>query len=115
MVQILKTVGIFEAKTRLSEICAEVAESGDTVIISKRGEPMVEVRALRQPKQEIETEEKEGILDCLDRCRERFGALEEEFEIPEWPAEVRFNERDPLDDYWSGEATEVPAPETDPQ
>ena len=109
MVQILKTVGIFEAKTRLSEICAEVAGTGDTVIISKRGEPIVEVRAFRQPADEVESEPLEGIIDCLNYCRERFGPLQEEFEIPKWPADVRFNERDPFDNYWDSPAVAPPA------
>ncbi|MEM7015219.1 MAG: hypothetical protein AAF585_27495 [Verrucomicrobiota bacterium] len=93
-------MGIFEAKTRLSEICAEVVESGDTVIISKRGQPIVEVRAFRQPADEIEGQPIAGILDCLSTCHQRFGPLKEEFEIPKWPADVRFNERDPFDNYW---------------
>lgn len=104
MVQILRTVGIFEAKTRLSEICAEVVESGDTVVISKRGEPMVQVRPVRsQSSTASGAGEAEGILDCLKNCLSRFGPLEEEFEIPNWPSEVRFNERDPFDNYWEGD------------
>ena len=33
----MKTVGIFEAKTKLSEICDEVARSGVGVVVTRRG------------------------------------------------------------------------------
>ena len=104
MVQILKTIGVLEAKSRFSEICSEIAESGDTVVISSRGEPLVEVRSLRKPESESGADRKEGILDRLRACKERFGALEEDFEIPEWPAEFRSNARDPFADYWDSPA-----------
>ena len=104
MVQILKTIGVLEAKSRLSEICSEIAESGDTVVISSRGEPLVEVRPIRQPESDGAEPRSEGILDRLRECRERFGALEDEFETPEWPTEFQFNERDPFADYWEDPA-----------
>ena len=37
----MKSVDIFEAKARLSEICDEIVASGTPVTISKRGEPLV--------------------------------------------------------------------------
>ncbi|MFT5471092.1 MAG: antitoxin (DNA-binding transcriptional repressor) of toxin-antitoxin stability system [Verrucomicrobiales bacterium] len=104
MVQILKTIGVLEAKSRLSEICSEIAKSGDTVVISNRGEPLVEVRPIRQPGQAGDGPGSEGILDCLRTCRQRFGPLEEEFEIPRWSPEFRFNDRDPFADYWTDPA-----------
>jgi len=37
----MKMIGIFEVKTRLSQICEEVAASGETVTVTKRGKPLV--------------------------------------------------------------------------
>jgi prevent-host-death family protein len=34
------SVGIFEAKTRLSELVEQVAGGGDAVVITKRGKPV---------------------------------------------------------------------------
>jgi len=34
----MKTVGIFDAKTRLSELCREVAETGQEITITRRGQ-----------------------------------------------------------------------------
>jgi len=39
----MKTVGLFEAKTKLSEICAYVADRGDSVIVTRRGKPWVRI------------------------------------------------------------------------
>jgi prevent-host-death family protein len=38
-----KTVGIFEAKTKFSEICARVAETGAEYVVTKRGRELVRI------------------------------------------------------------------------
>ena len=35
--RVKKTVGMFEAKTKFSEICARVAETGEEYVVTKRG------------------------------------------------------------------------------
>ena len=40
----MRTVGIFEAKTRLSELVAEV-EAGETILLTKNGRPVAEIVA----------------------------------------------------------------------
>ncbi|MBU0678171.1 MAG: type II toxin-antitoxin system prevent-host-death family antitoxin [Verrucomicrobia bacterium] len=37
----MKTVGVFEAKAKLSELCEYVRTKGESVLITKRGEPLV--------------------------------------------------------------------------
>ena len=44
----VKTVGLFEAKTRLSELCREVATGGETIVISLRGRPVAELAPVRE-------------------------------------------------------------------
>ncbi len=39
----MKTVGLSEAKTRLSELCRAVAESGETILIERRGQPIAQL------------------------------------------------------------------------
>lgn len=39
----MKTVGIFEAKTKLSELCEQVAESREPVVVTRRGAPLVRI------------------------------------------------------------------------
>lgn len=35
------TIGVFDAKTRLSEIVDQVARTGEAVVITRRGRPLV--------------------------------------------------------------------------
>ena len=37
----MKSVGMFEAKTRFSEICDEVARTGSSVTVTRHGKPLV--------------------------------------------------------------------------
>lgn len=45
----MKTIGLFEAKTKLSEICGEVSDKGDPVVITRRGRPLVRIEPVREP------------------------------------------------------------------
>jgi antitoxin (DNA-binding transcriptional repressor) of toxin-antitoxin stability system len=45
----MKSVGLFEAKTKLSEICRKVATSGQGVVVTLRGKPMVRIEAVNRP------------------------------------------------------------------
>lgn len=36
----MKTIGIFEAKTKLTSLCDEVGRSGEPLLIQKRGRPL---------------------------------------------------------------------------
>lgn len=42
----MKTLGIFEIKTRLSQVCEEVAQTGESVLVTRRGEPLVRIDPL---------------------------------------------------------------------
>ena len=42
----MKTMGIFEAKTRLSEVCEEVAETHVPVTVTRRGKPLVRIEPI---------------------------------------------------------------------
>jgi len=37
----MKQIGIFEAKTKFTSICEEVARTGQSIVVSKRGAPLV--------------------------------------------------------------------------
>jgi prevent-host-death family protein len=44
----MRTVGLFEAKTRLSELCAEVAKAGDPLVVTRRGVPWVRIEPINK-------------------------------------------------------------------
>ena len=37
------TIGLFEAKTKLSELCEQVAKRREAVVITRRGRPLVRI------------------------------------------------------------------------
>jgi len=84
MVEILRTIGLVDANTRFPDLCQEIAESGEAVIIARRGEPWIEVRPARGGSPGAKNAPRpSGILDCLGECQARFGPLREEFHFPE--------------------------------
>ena len=72
----MKAIGIFEVKTKISEICETVKETHEPVIITKRGVPMVKITTI---------EESEKQSDIWTKHREfirKNEPLTEEFSAP---------------------------------
>lgn len=46
----MKAIGLFEAKTKFSEICARVAAQGEAVVVTRRGAPLVRIEPIRSKK-----------------------------------------------------------------
>lgn len=49
----MRMIGIFDAKTKLSEICEQVAETHEAVTITKRGKPLVRIDPVEEAVQTI--------------------------------------------------------------
>jgi prevent-host-death family protein len=73
----MKSVGLFEAKTKLSEICDRVSRTGCAVRITRRGRPWVVIAPCPQdsPNRSVWTRRKE-----FERAH---GPLDEDFDLPE--------------------------------
>lgn len=80
----MKVVGIFEAKTKLSAICEEVAKNREGVIVTRRGTPLVRIEPVVQPANTIQ--------DRRKAYMGRYGHLEHEdtddFETPQRSRDV---------------------------
>jgi prevent-host-death family protein len=61
----MKRLGIFEIKTKLSQVCEEVAQTGESVLVTRRGKPLVRIDPL-------DTSEERG--SSVWEARERFEA-----------------------------------------
>lgn len=86
----MNAVGLFEAKTKLSEICAEVAAKGVSVLVTRRGKPLVRIEPLRPVKAKAR-----GIWDRRAALIKSRGPLIEEFTLPPRSKQTW---RNPLDD-----------------
>ncbi len=70
----MKSVGIFEAKTRLSEICEEVARTGKSVMVTRRGKPLVRIDPVAEDRFSVWERRTEYIAER--------GRMKEEFDLP---------------------------------
>ena len=65
-------LAVSAAKPRLSELIA-AAQRGERVVITKRGEPAVELVACPKPSDRVEEEPQGDFFARLDAVRERLG------------------------------------------
>ena len=89
----MKTIGIFEAQTKLSEVCEEVARTGCATEICRRGKPLVRIVPLPD-----ETSAKSEVWELVSDWESTHPATEEREEF-ERPPQIS-SDRDPLADYW---------------
>ena len=74
----MNAIGLFEAKTRFSELCDEVAKSGKNLVVTKRGKPLVKIVPVESPKKKKGSE-----IGRLHREYVRkHGPWEDVFELP---------------------------------
>jgi len=81
----MKSVGIFEAKTKLSEICAEVSRSGVGVIITRRGKPLVRIDPVKTDERFSVWEDRQAYIADKGRLREEFDLPERSSDLPSSP------------------------------
>lgn len=85
----MKTLGLFETKNRLSEICELVATTSEPVVITRHRKPLVQIVPVPSPNQ------KSSVWDTVEESIAKYGPIEEELELPPW--ENSRNRPDPLD------------------
>ena len=80
----MKSIGISEAKTELSEICEAAAESGEPVTVTGRGRPLVRIGPIPA--------EPASIIERREAYLAEYGPDEDEddtdFEVPRRSREV---------------------------
>ena len=81
----MKSVGLFEAKTKLSEICDQVAQSGQAVVVTRRGKPLVRIDPIHEKPMTI----RERRADYMARHGSGEQIDEMDFEAPERSRDVR--------------------------
>lgn len=79
----MKTMGIYEVKTKISEICATVKETREAVLVTRRGQPLVRIEPV---------ETVDNLESAVWKSRENFlcshGPLKEELKLPERSEEL---------------------------
>lgn len=86
----METVGLFEAKTHLSELIAR-AERGEETIITRHNKPVARIVPMREVSPELYQQRLEALagLQAIGRDMERRGGPITREEILEWVREGR--------------------------
>jgi prevent-host-death family protein len=72
----VKKVGLYEAKTHLSQLCEETARTGEACLISKNGRPLVKIVPY------LDSEDQVSVWDTVEESRAKYGPLKD-FDLPE--------------------------------
>jgi len=86
----MTTIGLFEAKTKLSELCEQVARRRQPVVITRRGRPLVRIEPIGPGKGMSSS-----VWDSRDAWEKKHGPLREDLELP---TRARQTWRNPLED-----------------
>lgn len=86
---------MFEAKTKLSEICDEVHRTGESVLVTRRGKPYVRI---------VPLENSDGAGSSVWEARERYEAAYGLNDLPDFPSVHR--EREPAYDPFDPDRSE---------
>ena len=73
----MNVIGLFEAKTKFSEICQRVAAKRESVVVTRRGKPLVKIEPIRPAKPHISS-----VWDRRAKYEREQGPLTEEFTLP---------------------------------
>ena len=73
----MNSIGLFEAKTKLSEICDAVATNGKAVTVTRRGKPLVTIEPIPPGKNGPRS-----VWAVRAEYERKHGRLTEAFELP---------------------------------
>jgi len=72
----MKSIGIYEIKTRIGEIFEQVNESNEPVLVTRRGKPLVKINPV-YPKNESD------VWEVRNSFIKNYGAVSEDLELPD--------------------------------
>jgi prevent-host-death family protein len=71
----MRELGVFEAKTKFSELCRQVARSRKPVTVTLHGQPMVRIVP-------VEVKPEKSVWESRAEFDEQHGKQTEDFELP---------------------------------
>jgi prevent-host-death family protein len=73
----MNEIGLFEAKTKFSEICEQVAVKGEAVVVTRRGKPLVRIGPISET-----ASKPSSVWDRRAKYEKRHGLITEKFTLP---------------------------------
>lgn len=84
----MKTLGLFDAKNRLSEVCDRIATTGEPVVVTRRGKPLVQIVPI------VEQSDMTSVWGTVAESHAKYGRLKDDFDLPK--RSRRANRKSPL-------------------
>lgn len=73
-----------EAKDQFSKVCEAVAFTGEAVVVTRRGKPLVKLVAMESQDNALRPDgTRPSVWDTVRERRAKYGPLTEDFELPE--------------------------------
>ena len=85
----MKTLGLFETKNRLSELCEQVASTHEPLVVTRHGKPLVHIVPATVGGKSA------SVWDTVAESRAKYGALTDELPLP--TRKVSNNRTSPLE------------------
>lgn len=79
----MESFALYDAKNRLSELCNQVAESGEPCVISRRGRPIVKLVPIDEAGPQT------SVWGSVEEAQAKYGPLDADVELPKRSSEVR--------------------------
>jgi prevent-host-death family protein len=73
----MNAIGLFEAKTKFSEICERVAAKGEAIVVTRRGKPFVRIGPISERESKPSS-----VWDRRAKYEKRHGRATEDFSLP---------------------------------
>ena len=73
----MNEIGLVEAKTKFSEICAHVADKGEPVVVTRRGKPLVKIEPITRAQAKPSS-----VWNRRAAYEKRHGRISEDFALP---------------------------------
>lgn len=85
----MKTLGLFETKNKLSEVCENVASSGEPVVVTRHGKPLVRIVPVT-----MDDTVNPSVWDTVAESSAKYGELRDELVLP--PRHAARNRKSPI-------------------
>ena len=86
----MNAIGMLEARTKFSEICERVASQGVSVVVTRRGRPLVRIEPVRPARAKTRS-----VWDLRAEYEKKHGCLSDDFTLPRREKQTW---RNPFDD-----------------
>ena len=81
----MKTISLYQARTKCSEICDRVASKGHAIVVTRRSRPLVKIEPISEA-----GFKSSSVWDRRAKYEKRYGRMTEDFSLPSREKQSRF-------------------------